>query len=146
MRHLTRFARSVLHQFSILDAVIKRYLLIPARRWLTLQHFTALVLLLYALALVTNPGVTMTTLADAIHYPHLPTAAGLLFLFCAALLFGRPVSELRYRILTLPLLLYFWAVVYYIVTHPGVSWTGAISALAIWAFLQVARTELPPLE
>lgn len=144
MSTVRRIMRSILNVLWRVDTAIRRYLLYPARRWLTLQHFSGIVLLLYALALVSNPSAAVTALGTTLRFREFPLAMGLLFLVCATLLFGRPVSERRYRVLTLPMFLYFWAVVWYISITPNASWMSAVSALAIYGFLQIARTELPP--
>ena len=126
-----------------LDQRLHEGVLYPARRFLTLQHFTAIIMLLYAVALSTQPNIAFRSLATFLHFEPTSYIIGALFLFDGLALIGRPVSELNYRIATLPLFLYFAVILWYTATSQSATWTGAISSFAVWGFVQIARTDLP---
>lgn len=125
-------------------------ILFPAKRWLTLQHFTAIVMILYAISLATNPTIPVVALGKAMNINGVPIIFALIFTFCAAFLIGKPVSELHYRFLLLSLFIFSGVQVWYVLAVPvspttgqPTSWNGVVSALAIWGFFNIAGTQLP---
>lgn len=127
-----------------LNSATRQHILYPAKRWLTLQHFVAIIFLLMGLSLLSNPSAPYTELAKLPLFENsIPALAGL-FLFASAFLFFHPVSEVGFRLSLLPLYLSLGVLVWFRLTGQTDSWAGVLFTVTIIGFLWIARVDVPP--
>lgn len=132
-----------------LNAELRRRFLVPAKRWLTVQHTAALFMILYALSMFMGAPVAVA-LAHVVHFDALPTVAGIIFVLCAILLFGAQMPERDYQLAILPMLGYALVVLWHVATSQpppragqALTWGTVIGAGLIWLAFGVAGVQLP---
>lgn len=132
-----------------LNAAIRRRFLVPAKRWLTVQHAAGLFMILYALSMFMGAPV-ITALAHALHFDALPSVVGIIFVLCAILLFGAQMPERDYQLAILPMLGYALVVLWHVATNQPAPLTGQAPTIGtvfgaglIWLAFCVAGVQLP---
>lgn len=135
LRTFPRTIRSVNLWFNL-------HVFYPAKRFLTLYHFTGLVMLLSALSLVTQPAISVVKLDALIGVP-VTLVLAWLFTICGSILLVRPVSEAGYKTCLLPMYLFASVSVWYAVTGQAGTWAGVITQVTIIGLFWIASTNLP---
>lgn len=141
---------TALDRIRAFDRWLHRIFLYRAKRFLTLERVTALVMCLYALPLLFNTLPSVNALGRALHFPALSVLYGAITTVSLVFLLSGELDERGYHLAIQPMLVYPAMVIWYLLSQQSQSimissptWGTVLIGFVIWALFFIAGVRLP---